>query len=170
MTRPENTTVCFTGHRTFSHAALSTLPQLLEDTLTELIHSGYDTFRTGGALGFDTMAALTVLQLKARFPHVRLHLFLPCRDQNKFWNEDEKGLFDKILERADAVHYTTEQYTNGCMLQRNREMIDGSAICIAYFDGHNGGTAYSYGYANRRGVKVINLADYTKNDEEEYPL
>ncbi|MBQ8718679.1 MAG: DUF1273 family protein [Clostridia bacterium] len=167
MTTTETTTVCFTGHRTFSHAALLTLPQLLEDTLTELIQSGYDTFRTGGALGFDTMAALKVLELKARFPHIRLHLYLPCRDQGKFWNEDEIGLFQKILERADDVHYTAEHYTNGCMLQRNREMIDGSAICIAYFDGHGGGTAYSYGYANRTGVKVINLAQYTHREEEQ---
>jgi uncharacterized phage-like protein YoqJ len=167
MTTTENTTVCFTGHRTFSHAALSALPQLLQDTLTELIQSGYDTFRTGGALGFDTMAALKVLELKTKFPHVQLHLYLPCRDQDKLWNADEQHLYEQILARADAIHYTTDTYTKGCMLQRNREMIDGSAICIAYFDGHGGGTAYSYGYANRRGVKVINLAQYIHCEEEE---
>ena len=163
----ENTTVCFTGHRTFSRAALATLPQLLDDALTELIRSGYDTFRTGGALGFDTMAALKVLELKARFPHVRLHLYLPCRDQSRLWNVDEQHLYELILSRADDVHYTTDAYTKGCMLQRNREMIDGSAICIAYFDGHSGGTAYSCNYANRHGVKVINLADYTTEGGEE---
>ena len=167
MTQSVHTTVCFTGHRTFSRAALAQLPQLLEDTLTELIQSGYDTFRAGGALGFDTMAALKVLELKARFPHIRLHLYLPCPDQNKFWNEDEKGLYQKILARADDIHYTAQQYTNGCMLQRNREMIDGSAICIAYFDGHGGGTAYSYGYASRQGVKMINLATCIDQDKEE---
>lgn len=167
MTTTENTTVCFTGHRTFSHAALSALPQLLQDTLTELIQSGYDTFRTGGALGFDTMAALKVLELKTKFPHVQLHLYLPCRDQDKLWNADEQHLYEQILARADAIHYTADTYTKGCMLQRNREMIDGSAICIAYFDGHGGGTAYSYGYANRCGVKVINLAQYIHCEEEE---
>lgn len=167
MITTESTTVCFTGHRTFSHAALSALPQLLQDTLTELIQSGYDTFRTGGALGFDTMAALKVLELKTKFPHVQLHLYLPCRDQDKLWNADEQHLYEKILARADAIHYTADTYTKGCMLQRNREMIDGSAICIAYFDGHGGGTAYSYGYANRRGVKVINLAQYIHCEEEE---
>ena len=167
MTTTENTTVCFTGHRTFSHAALSALPQLLQDTLTELIQSGYDTFRTGGALGFDTMAALKVLELKTKFPHVQLHLYLPCRDQDKLWNTDEQHLYEQILARADAIHYTADTYTKGCMLQRNREMIDGSAICIAYFDGHGGGTAYSYGYANRCGVKVINLAQYIHCEEEE---
>ena len=151
--------VCFTGHRTIKGAALRELPARLEEALIELIQSGYTVFRAGGALGFDTIAALKVLELKARFPEIQLHLYLPCRDQSKFWNADEIALYQEILTRADDVHYTVERYTDGCMLQRNREMIDGCAICIAYFTQYGGGTGYSYSYAQRHDVKVINLAD-----------
>ena len=157
--REHITPVCFTGHRVIDTAMLPTLPQLLEDTLVELIRSGYEVFRAGGAIGFDTMAALKVLELKARFPQIKLHLYLPCRDQDKFWNEDEKALYRVILQRADGVFYTTEHYTDGCMLKRNREMIDGCGICIAYYQHQGaGGTGYSYRYALRTGVTVINLA------------
>ena len=166
MTQQEQI-VCFTGHRTLPARALQVLPTLLRDTLVELIESGYDVFRTGGALGFDTMAALMVLQLKAQYPHVKLHLYLPCRDQSKLWNADEQHLYEQILERADAIHYTTEYYTNGCMLQRNREMIDGSSVCVAFYHGKQGGTAYSYRYAQRRGVALINLAQPLLQESEE---
>ena len=167
MTATNEQIVCFTGHRFLSPRALAALPQLLEDTLTELIQSGYTIFRTGGALGFDTMAALKVLELKARFPHVQLHLYLPCRDQSKLWNTDEQHLYEQILAHADAIHYTTDVYTKGCMLQRNREMIDGSSVCIAYYHGKEGGTAYSYRYAQRHGVVLINLAQPLMQEGED---
>ncbi len=151
--------VCFTGHRALSENEITALPRLLEDTLSELIASGYDTFRTGGAIGFDTMAALKVLSLKERFPHVQLHLYLPCRHQDKFWNWDEKALYRQITQHADHIHYTTDTYVNGCMLQRNREMIDGCGICIAYYCRTGAsGTGYTYRYALQHGVNVINLA------------
>ncbi|MBQ7338164.1 MAG: DUF1273 family protein [Clostridia bacterium] len=159
MTNNTDFTACFTGHRHIDPTALKYLPQLLETTLTTLIHNGCRTFRAGGALGFDTLAALKVLELKASYPQIRLHLYLPCRDQTKFWNDDEKYLYQEILTRADDIHYTTDLYTDGCMLQRNREMIDGCDICVAYFQKYGGGTGYSYRYAQRNGVQIINLAE-----------
>lgn len=163
MTQSTSLTVCFTGHRTLPKAALPHLPRLLDRALTDLIlHEGATVFRAGGALGFDTMAALKVLELKARFPQIALHLYLPCRDQDKFWNSDEKELYRKILVRADAIHYTQEHYSDGCMLQRNRDMVDGSDVCVAFFEKYGGGTGYTYQYALRAGLRVINLADRIK--------
>ena len=150
---------CFTGHRYLSPEALQHLPRLLDETLTELIQSGFDTFRAGGALGFDTLAALKVLELKSLFPHIQLHLFLPCRDQDTLWNEDEKQLYQRILAHADQIHYTTEQYCDGCMLERNRQMIDGSHLCIAYCHSVAGGSGYSVKYARQQGVLLLNLAE-----------
>lgn len=41
------------------------------------IELGVTTFLTSGTLGFDIMAAGTVLRLKRAFPHIRLILVLP---------------------------------------------------------------------------------------------
>ena len=82
MTTKQPLSVCFTGHRTLPQAALPHLPRLLDQVLTDLIlREGATVFRAGGALGFDTMAALKVLELKARFPAHREPFFLKANTQ-----------------------------------------------------------------------------------------
>ncbi len=150
---------CFTGHRRIAPQHLTQLPSLLDEVLTELIEGGFDTFRAGGALGFDTMAALKVLELKAKYPHIKLHLYLPCRDQDRLWNADEAELYHKIMSHADAIHYTADLYTDGCMLMRNRQMVQDCTLCIAYCHSMNGGSAYTLRYAQKKEVRLLNLAD-----------
>ena len=71
-------TCCFTGHRTIPPAILPGLSAELESTLLRLIQRGFCYFGAGGALGFDTLCAETVLRFKAQFPHIRLILVLPA--------------------------------------------------------------------------------------------
>ena len=106
-----------------------------------------------------SIAALRVLALKERFPNVRLHLILPCRDQTKFWRTGEKALFDDILAKADAVSYVTDVYTPSCMYTRNRALVDGSDLCIAYLTENRGGTLYTCTYALKHRVELLNLAE-----------
>ena len=49
---------CFTGHRNIPAAEYAEIQKSLESELIQLIHQGTRYFGTGGALGFDTMAAL----------------------------------------------------------------------------------------------------------------
>lgn len=164
MEQLQSYTAFFTGHRRIDPDALLHLPRLLDETLTELIEGGFDTFRAGGALGFDTMAALKILELKAKYPHVKLHLYLPCRDQDRLWNPDEMELYHLIMARADTIHYTTDYYRDGCMLQRNREMADGSQLCIAYCHSFAGGAAYTLRYAQKKDIPLLNLAEMIPKD------
>lgn len=57
-------TCCFTGHRDLSPANRGLIEQRLEQTLIRLIESGVIYYGSGGALGFDTLASLSVLKLK----------------------------------------------------------------------------------------------------------
>ena len=61
-------TCCFTGHRRLSAEQAEVVKVKLKYTLTEMIKAGYLYFGAGGALGFDTLAALTVLELKKEYP------------------------------------------------------------------------------------------------------
>ena len=72
---------CFTGHRSIAPDQLKQLPGLLDLALERLIESGVTVFRTGGAIGFDTLAALAVLKKKEIHSKLRLELILPCQDQ-----------------------------------------------------------------------------------------
>jgi len=48
-------------------------------------------------------------------------------------------------------------YDRGCMLRRDRYMVDRSALLIAVFDGTAGGTQYTVLYALRRGVETVTI-------------
>ena len=43
--------------------------------------------------------------------------------------------------------------------KRNRHLVDGSSVCIAYLTQEKGGTAYTVNYAKQKEVQVINLAE-----------
>ena len=70
--------ICFTGHR---HIARTELPALLKElrrVLETAIPQGFVDFYAGGALGWDTYCAQTVLDLREEYPCIALHLVLPC--------------------------------------------------------------------------------------------
>ena len=154
----KNQTCCFTGHRNIPVNDYHKIQKRLEEEIVSLIHQGVRYFGTGGALGFDTMAALSVLELKLEYPDIRLILVLPCKDQTRGWNEKNIKIYNQILSKADKVVYTSEQYHSGCMHKRNRYLVDGSGVCICYLTASKSGTAYTTDYAMRKGLQIINLA------------
>ncbi len=151
-------TCCFTGHRLIPPEQFQQIARRLEETIRELIGTGYTVFYAGGALGFDTLAAQTVLKLKAELPHIRLALALPCLTQTAGWQPKDVAVYEEIKGQADEVHYTSENYFNGCMHKRNRFLVDHSSVCVCYQTQKKGGTAYTTQYAAKNGVRVINVA------------
>ena len=91
-------TCCFTGHRNLPAEHLPAIPSLLDDTVAELIGRGIVDFACGGARGFDTLAAQSVLRARAACPFLRLLLFLPCRDQTRGWPSKDAAVY--VLRRG----------------------------------------------------------------------
>lgn len=151
-------TACFTGHRKIPPEKKSEISRRLKTTLIRLIEEGYVCFGAGGALGFDTLAAQCVLSLKNQHPHIKLILVLPCITQTKGWSENDIAIYEEIKSQADKVVYTSREYSRGCMFKRNRHLVNGSSVCIAYLTQEKGGTAYTVNYAKEQGLAVINLA------------
>ena len=154
----KNQTCCFTGYKKIPPGQYKRITGRLREEIIDLIKGGIIFFGAGGALGFDTLAALTVLSLREQYPQVKLILVLPCRNQDKCWSEGEKKIYNHILESADKVVYLSEHYHKGCMHVRNQHLVNNSSICICYLTGKSGGTAYTVNYATRKGLKIINLA------------
>ena len=151
-------TCCFTGHRQISRDHLNRLPALLENEILQLLGAGVTVFRNGGAIGFDTVAALKVIALRQKYPQMELEMWLPCRDQDAHWPPDQRECYAYILSQADRVHYISDTYTRACMLERDRRMVDGSDVCLAYCVRTEGGTGYTCQYALKQGVELRNLA------------
>ena len=164
MESENNTTCFFTGHRSIPKEDMTSLTAELDCVIEKLIVEGIDTFVCGGAVGFDTLAACRVAVAKKRFPHIGLELILPCRDQTAKWRSSyDIALYQRIKGLADSIEYAADTYSSGCMHLRNRMMADRSSVCVAYYNGGGGGTAYTVRYARERGLSVINLYEKQKN-------
>ena len=155
----KNQTVCFTGHRKIPPEQAGALGRQLKSTLIQLINDGYRYFGAGGALGYDTLAAQTVLELKTQYPDVKLILVLPCLSQTRGWSARDIEIYEDIKNKADKVVYTSQEYTRGCMHKRNRHLVDNSSVCVCYLTESTGGTAYTVDYAHKNNLTVINLGE-----------
>ena len=131
----------------------------LEAEMVKLIEKGYCYFGAGGALGFDTVAAQTVLHLKEKYTHIKLILVLPCVTQANSWSEEDREIYEDIKEKADKIVYTSKEYSRGCMHKRNRHLVDNSSVCICYLTENKGGTFYTVNYANTKQLKIVNVAE-----------
>ena len=152
-------TCCFTGHREIPFLKRHHIAKLLKQEVVKLIESGVIYFGAGGALGFDTMAAQTILKLRGQYPEIKLILVLPCESQADRWSKEDKAVYEEIKLKADKIKYTSIEYTRGCMHKRNRHLVDNSSVCISYMTKNTGGTAYTVDYARKNHVRVINLAE-----------
>ena len=152
--------VCFTGHRSVLDTEYVRLNALLTDAIEKEIQNGATVFRAGGAIGFDTMAALCVLSMRRHYPHIRLELVLPCPSQPDQWASDDVCLYNQIIAQSDRHRYISQAYFKGVLQMRNRALVDGADVCIAYLrTSQGGGAAYTAAYALKQGLELINLAD-----------
>lgn len=142
-------TVALTGHRD--------LPpdfdkNALYDSLEVLIREGYDFFCCGMARGFDLEALSCLVDLKGRY-HVRVEACIPYRGQENGFPPEERKKYRALAEWCEKT-VLFETYFQGCLLVRNRYMVDKSDLVFAYCTRETGGTAFTVNYARSRGVAV----------------
>ena len=163
-----NKSVCFTGHRTIAEdkeTLSARLYALLERLVTE---KKVTDFYTGGAVGWDALAALTVLKLRESYPEVKLHLVLPCpfEEQSAKWNEAQKAEHKHIASLADTKEFTSEHLVKNAMKIRNARLVElASDYCICYWNPKNfrSGTGQTVRMAQKKGIEVINLFESASN-------
>ena len=151
----------FTGHRRLPAARIDDIKDLIWDEAERLIID-YDVryFISGGAIGFDTIAAETIADLRELYPHIRLLMYLPCYDQSKRWDMKSQRRYDDMLKKADEILYVTESdYVDGCIQKRNMRMIKDAFFCIAFCTQSRSGSGATIRHAEGVGDRVINVAD-----------
>lgn len=156
---------CFTGHRNIS-GDITGLKKILYNTLESYIKNyGLTDFYAGGAVGWDTISAMTVLKLKKIYPDIRLHLILPCssEEQTKKWTAQQQSVFYNLLSLADSAEYTSQHYYNGCMKTRNARLVEYADICFCYLkpDNKYSGTSQTVNMAKKKHIDIINLFTQT---------
>ena len=158
-------TCCFTGHRPekLPWGADETDPRCaaLKRKIRDAVESAYDGgmrhFICGMARGCDFYFAEAVLALRAERGDVSLEAAVPCPTQADSWPAEDRARWRRILDQCDLETMVQHSYTPGCMLRRNRYMVDHSALVIAVYDGTSGGTRRTLEYALRRKVPFLDI-------------
>ena len=96
-----NETCCFTGHRQIPPGERTEIANRLECAITDLYQKGIRYYGAGGALGFDALAAQTVIRLRESCPGMRLILVLPCLTQTRGWRPEDIAEYERIKSQAD---------------------------------------------------------------------
>lgn len=155
----EGRSCCFTGHRRIAADARDVLRGALREVIGVLYEEGFRRFYTGGALGFDTLAAEAVLSAREKHSDIRLIIVRPCADQDRRWTREQRETYQTQLAAADETVLLSPAYWPGCMQMRNRYMVDHSELCVAYGRREDSGTMQTVTLALSAGLPVVNLAE-----------
>lgn len=143
----------FTGHRVLQDLDFA----LLDRVIKNLIKNGYNRFMCGMARGFDMAAAESVIALKSEFHDVSLVACIPCEGQERYFPAADRARYKRILENCSEVIYLSDYYYSGCMHVRDRFMVDNCNAVVCYLRKKTGGTYYTVKYAEKKGVKCIQV-------------
>ena len=125
-----------------------------------VINKGICFFGVGGAIGYDTLAADILFQLReTEFPNIKIILVYPFEGFYSKWSNKQRAEYERLLPRYDKRVCLSQYAKKGAYLARNRHLVDHSSYCIAYCTRTKGGTAYTLDDAGRQGLTVCNLAD-----------
>ena len=156
----------FTGHRPHkfpwrydeTDSRCVALKAALTEQITVLVEIGITDFFSGCADGVDCWAALIVLELRKKNPALKLHCILPHEGQDDKWSNSAQERYRFILNQADSVEYVSREYYDGCMLERNRRLVDTTGLLLAVYNGEwRGGTAATVRYARKLGRSIMFL-------------
>ncbi len=173
--------VAFSGYRaskilSSNYCDTSTIKSIeheLRLTIESLYNRGYRKFIAGGSSGFDTLAAMAVLHTKSYLKDISLNLALPFVGYNfghNFgYNIGHSAQDQEILNRADNITYTSQEFHKEAFLVRNNYMLLNSSVLVCYYDGQRGGTMYTVNRAQKIGHEIINICkgyQIKKNDTQ----
>lgn len=176
--------ICITGYRPvklpsnygydLNNSGYKNLSHAIRDVLSMIaIFNGDNKIKciSGMALGVDQLYVQTAIQLKnmwSKYFKVTITAAIPCRGHELKWPLKSRELYHELLKQCDSVRYIHNgTYTQSCMEERNRWMVDNSDAVIAVWDGKSGGTANCIRYARQKGktIYIINPADYSVRRE-----
>lgn len=135
------------------------LKKRLEEEIQKAIDNRYRHFISGMALGVDQYAAKIVLQKSIENPclNITFEAAIPCKNQQTTWAREQQLKYLEILAICDKITTISKVYTDTCMMDRNKYMIDNCSLLIAVSNGTLGGTMKTIEYAKQKHIEIIVL-------------
>ena len=156
---------CFTGYRPSKmpfnldeeNEEYKNFENCLIEEILNLINEGCRTFYSGMALGFDIIAAETILLLKEAYKNIELVCVLPFETQAESYSDSWKERYFSILEKCDRKIVLSDEYFKGCYQRRNEFMVDNCDFVLTWYDGKAGGTRNTLNYATKKQRHIVNV-------------
>ncbi len=163
-------TCCFFGHRKIEYTL--ELRNKLYCTIEALIiNRNIDTFLFGSKSEFNSLCHETVTEIKEKYSHIKR---IYVRAEYPYIDDDYK---EYLLKSYEDTYYPEhlENAGRARYIERNREMINKSKICVVYYKESyapprrrlsrssitdyqpKSGTKSAYDYTVKRGTEIINL-------------
>lgn len=157
-------TVCFTGHRpeklggyvcekNMSHF-INIIKSMIYYRAYDAAESGYKYFISGVARGVDLWAADAVLDIKKKFPDIKLICAKPFPEHENSLKGKELWCFNNVIEKADDVICVSDRYHRNCYRKRNYYMVDNSSLLIGVVDNFKSGTGQTIEYARKKNLDI----------------
>ena len=154
---------CFTGHRPDrlpwgeeeNDLRCQAVKEQMFQAIEQLYEAGVRHFISGMARGSDLYFAEAVLALREQRSDITLECARPCESQANRWPNRERERYEAILNCCNYETLVQHRYDRGCMMRRNRYMVDHSSWVLAVYDGiPKGGTAQTLAYAMKQRKKI----------------
>lgn len=147
---------CFSGNREIPSAnGYTALRNAVRKAAEDLIRKGYTDFYCGGALGFDTLCAIEIIELKAVYPYLKLIIAVPFKEQSERWSPYQKIRYENLLGLADETVTVCDTPSKYAYIVRNRYMVDRCSALIYFQRKSSGGTKSTVEYAQKQGLTLI---------------
>ena len=146
-----------TGNTSCPGAATRTIPAAAGCSSSSLTPWTPSTLPASATSSADLYFFDAARYLRLQHPEVTIEAAIPYSGQADRWRPELRERYAYDLRQCDYQTLVQEAYTPGCMMRRNRYMVDASRILIAAFDGRPGGTARTLEYAARRRLEIIQI-------------
>jgi len=161
----DDVSCCFSGHRPQKlpwgeqewDARCVTLKDRIRTEVERAYDDGFRHFICGMAQGCDFYFCEAVLTLQGERPDITLEAAIPHEKQAARWPENAQACYSRLVEQCDKTTVVSPDggHTRGCMLRRNRYMVDHARRLIAVFGGKTGGTMNTIAYARRLQREIV---------------
>lgn len=129
----------------------------MERQLRRLCQRGVRRYICGMARGTDFYFLEALQKLREEYD-LTVEAALPFYGQERHWRMEDQERYAALLEQCDLISCQGERYSEGCMLRRNRYMVERAQILLTVFDGQKrSGTAATVAYARHLGLEIIPL-------------
>ncbi|MBQ7924619.1 MAG: DUF1273 family protein [Clostridia bacterium] len=160
------------GYENKTHILHKKYLRTLEYLVEEQIQKRTYEFLCGATNGAELDFAEIVLNLREKYPHIRLKIVLAYPEQYKSFNEIDKQRYIDVLRRADTTLLLSPRYTKWCMQKRNRYLVENAFHVIAVWNGSTKGGTYNtikYAQSQLRFIDVVSLPALCKEDLQKAP-